>query len=34
VLIEGLAESMSAGIMGFAFLCLTSMLVAVGKARA
>ena len=33
VIIEGAAESMSPGIMGFAFLAMTSLVVAVGKAR-
>jgi len=32
-LVEGLAESMSPGIMGFAFLAVTALVVAVGKAR-
>jgi hypothetical protein len=33
ILVEGCAESMSAPIMGFSFLALTALLVAVGKAR-
>lgn len=33
ILIEGCAESTSPGILGFAFLALTSMLVAVGRRR-
>lgn len=33
VVIEGFAESTSPGILGFAFLALTSMLVAVGRRR-
>jgi hypothetical protein len=33
VVIEGLGESTSPGILGFAFLALTSMLVAVGRRR-
>lgn len=34
LLVEGLAESTSPGILGFSFLGLTSMLVAVGRRRA
>jgi len=33
VVVEGLAESTSPGILGFAFLALTAMLVAVGRRR-
>jgi len=33
VVVEGLGESTSPGILGFAFLALTSMLVAVGRRR-
>jgi hypothetical protein len=33
VVVEGFAESTSPGILGFAFLALTSMLVAVGRRR-
>jgi hypothetical protein len=33
IVIEGFAESTSPGILGFAFLALTSMLVAVGRRR-
>jgi hypothetical protein len=32
-LVEGLAESMSPGIMGFALLAVTALVVSVGKAR-
>ncbi len=34
ILIEGFAESMSPGIMGFALLAMTALVTAVGKARA
>jgi hypothetical protein len=33
LLLEGLAESTSPGLMGFAFMTLASLLVAVGRAR-